>query len=102
MKQKTIEVLNDGLVTSTVGLGIGTSSLSWIGYLTANAPGIGIILTSISLIIYVVFQCLAHRKLALADKNVVRIEKQDKKLEYLERQLQGLSDRKSLEQNKGN
>ena len=66
------------------------------------AAGIGAIFTILTFFTWLYFQRRADKNISLSNKNESRIKEQDKKLEYLERQLQGLSDRKSLEQNKGN
>lgn len=78
MKQETLKALSDGLATSTVSLGIGTSSLSWLGFLNDNAAGLGVLLTFASFIIYFVFQIMSHRKLSLADQNKVHLERMEK------------------------
>jgi hypothetical protein len=78
VKQETLKALSDGLATSTVSLGIGTSSLSWLGFLNDNAAGLGVLLTFASFVIYFVFQILSHRKLSLADENKLHLERIEK------------------------
>jgi hypothetical protein len=109
VKQDTLKALSDGLATSTVSLGIGTSSLSWLGFLNDNAAGLGVLLTFASFVIYFVFQILSHRKLSLADQNKLhleRIEKESKKeLKLIKAQMTDNIDRvvKELKQlNKSN
>ncbi len=115
MKQDTLKALSDGLATSTVSLGIGTSSLSWLGFLNDNAAGLGVLLTFASFVIYFVFQILSHRKLSLADQNRIQLElnrkEHERQLELIKAQVvNNMSEVKSglkaiesaVKQNKGN
>ena len=65
------------------------------------AAGIGAIVSILTFFTWLYFQRRADKNISLSNKNESRIKEQDKKLEYLERQLKGLSDRKSLETKQG-
>tara|TARA_R110002020_G_scaffold467655_1_gene691370 strand:+ start:6318 stop:6572 length:255 start_codon:yes stop_codon:yes gene_type:complete len=72
MKSETVKHFSDGAATLTGSLGLTTGLLKFLDH---HAAGIGALCTIITLIVYITFQILSHRKLSKADENKKDIQK---------------------------
>lgn len=80
MKIETAKSVVDATAALAGSSGIVTVTLA---ILKTNAVEIGVLISFISLIVYVSFQVLYHRKLTLADENKAYIEKVESKVDDL-------------------
>jgi len=71
MEIETVKALVDGTGPLAASTGIVTSVM---GYLEAEALGIGALCTMITLVVYIFFQFLHHKKLGRADENKIKID----------------------------
>lgn len=73
MKQETVKHLADGAVVSAGGMGI-SSYMGWFSFINENAPGIGVIISLIALIVGIGFNVYNSSKLTQTDKNKAEID----------------------------
>ncbi len=78
MNLDTAKILAGGSAKLSVGTGTSTMVMA---YFQANAAGIGALCTLVTLVFYILFQWLAHKKSVQADKNKEKIDSTDDKLE---------------------
>lgn len=78
MKIETAKDIVNGVGALSGGSGIVTVVMA---YLKMNAVELGVIVSIVTLIVYIIFQILYFKKLTLADENKVKQEGTEKKLD---------------------